>query len=99
MATADNDALAPQQIAQHSCAGEGKIEMQLVEAAHQLQVLGRDRPWLAIDRAAGDAEHLRLPRDRKGMAAVDHRFALSRPALLSAPSKKSLARVSSPILA
>src|SRR3954471_9453096 len=33
------------------------------------------------------------------MVAVDHRFALSRPALLSAPDKKSLVSVSSPILA
>src|SRR3954471_14777037 len=33
------------------------------------------------------------------MGAVDHRFALSRPALLSAPDKKSLVSVSSPILA
>src|SRR5215212_775645 len=33
------------------------------------------------------------------MAPVDHRLALSRPALLSAPDKKSFSRVSSPILA
>jgi hypothetical protein len=33
------------------------------------------------------------------MAAVNHRFALSNPALVSAPSKKSFSRVSSPILA
>jgi hypothetical protein len=31
--------------------------------------------------------------------AVDHRFALSKPALVSAPSKKSFSSVSSPILA
>jgi hypothetical protein len=30
---------------------------------------------------------------------VDHRFALSNPALVSAPSKKSFSSVSSPILA
>jgi hypothetical protein len=33
------------------------------------------------------------------VAAVNHRFALSKPALLSAPSKKSFSSVSSPILA
>src|SRR6185437_9607613 len=33
------------------------------------------------------------------MAPVDHRLALSRPALPSAPDKKSFSRVSSPILA
>jgi hypothetical protein len=31
--------------------------------------------------------------------AVDHRFALSKPALVSAPSKKSFSSVNSPILA
>ncbi len=33
------------------------------------------------------------------MITVDHRFALSNPALVSAPSKKSFSSVSSPILA
>ncbi|MHC2279418.1 hypothetical protein ACVME8_006061 [Bradyrhizobium diazoefficiens] len=33
------------------------------------------------------------------MTAVDHRFALSRPALVSAPDKKSFSNASSPILA
>jgi len=33
------------------------------------------------------------------MVAVDHRFALSKPAFVSAPSKKSFASVNSPILA
>ena len=33
------------------------------------------------------------------MLTVDHRFALSNPALVSAPSKKSFSSVSSPILA
>src|SRR5918993_866901 len=37
--------------------------------------------------------------ERQRVRPVDHRLALSRPALLSAPSKKSFARVSSPILA
>ena len=99
MPAADDDALAPQQIAQHPRSGEGIIEMQFVETPHQLQVLGRHRPRLVIDRAPRKAEHPGLPFDREGVAAIDHRFALSRPALLSAPSKKSLARVSSPILA
>src|SRR5664280_2575299 len=37
--------------------------------------------------------------DRQIGLAVDHRFALSNPALVSAPSKKSFSSVSSPILA
>jgi hypothetical protein len=99
MPAAADDTLAPQQIAQHPRACKGIIEMQFVEAAHELQILGRNRPRLVIDRAPRKAEHPCLPLDREGMAAVNHRFALSRPALLSALSKKSLARVSSPILA
>jgi hypothetical protein len=37
-------ALAPQQIAQHPRACKGIIEMQFVDAAHELQILGRNRP-------------------------------------------------------
>lgn len=73
--------------------------MQLVHAPHQLQILVGGRSRLVVDRAAGDAERFRLAGDRKLVIAIDHRFALSRPALLSAPDKKSLVRVSSPILA
>ena len=50
-------------------------------------------------RAPADAERLGLPGDRQVVLTVDHRLALSNPALVSAPSKKSFSRVSSPILA
>jgi multiple sugar transport system substrate-binding protein len=40
-----------------------------------------------------------LFRDAQRMISVDHRLALSNPALVSAPSKKSFSSVSSPILA
>jgi hypothetical protein len=73
--------------------------MQFVEAAHQLQILGRDRPRLVVDRAASDAERLRLTGDRKFVIAVDHLFALSNPAFVSAPDKKSFSRVNSPSFA
>jgi hypothetical protein len=99
MATTDDDAFAPQKITQHPRPGEGMIEMQFVDTPHELQILGRDRPRLVIDRAAGDAERSRLAGDGEFVAAVDHRFTLSNPALVSAPDKKSLVSVSSPILA
>ena len=99
MAAPNLHPLAPQQIAQHPRARKGEIEMQLVKAAHQLQVLVRDRLRLVIDRAPRKAERLRLPDNREVVAAVDHRFALSNPAFVSAPSKKSFSSVSSPILA
>ena len=99
MPAAYNDAAAPQQIPQHPRARKGVIEMQFVEAAHQLQILGRDRPQHVVDRAARDAQRLRLPGDRKIVIAVDHLFALSNPALVSAPDKKSFSSVSSPTFA
>ena len=46
-----------------------------------------------------DAQRLGLFRQREGMLRVDHRFALSNPALVSAPAKKSFVSVNSPIFA
>ena len=48
----------------------------------------RHRPRQVIDAATADAQNLRLLGDRQIVLTVDHRFALSNPALLSAPSKK-----------
>jgi hypothetical protein len=41
-------------------------------------------------------QNLRLPGDRQIVLTVDHRFALSNPALLSAPSKKLSAALRAP---
>ena len=49
-----------------------------------------------VDAAGAQAG---LPLDRQRGFTVDHRFALSNPALVSAPSKKSFSSVSCPILA
>src|SRR6202022_4756622 len=49
--------------------------------------------------AAADLQNLCLLGDRQIVFTIDHRFALSHPALVSAPSKKSFSSVSSPILA
>src|SRR5216684_253068 len=59
----------------------------------------RHRARQVIDAAAANAQNLRLLGDRQVVFTVDHRFALSNPALVSAPSKKSFSSVSSPILA
>ena len=99
VAPADRDALPVQEVAQHPAAGKRVVEMQFVEAAHDPQILGRSWPGFVIDGAPADAERLGLPGDRQVVLTVDHRFALSNPALVSAPSKKSFSRVSSPILA
>src|ERR1043166_1874778 len=73
--------------------------MQFVDPPHQRQVGGRHRPRQVVDAAAADVQDFRLLRDRQVMGTVDHRFALSNPALVGAPSKKSFSSVSSPILA
>ncbi len=51
----------------------------------------------AADLDAFPVQH--VPDDGKIVIAVDHRFALNMPALVSAPSKKSFSSVTSPILA
>src|ERR1039457_6422125 len=73
--------------------------MQPVETPHDREIGVRHRARQIIDAAAADPQNLRLLRDRQIVLAVDHRFALSNPALVSAPSKKSFSSVNSPILA
>src|SRR3954462_4613662 len=99
MPAADVDPLLVKEAPQHPAAREGELEVQLVHPAHDGEIGRRDRSRQVIDTAAADPEHFGLLGDRQIMGAVDHRFALSRPALLSAPDKKSLVNVSSPILA
>src|SRR6267142_5772313 len=73
--------------------------MQLIDPAHELQVGRQHRARQVVHRAARDADDFCLLRDAQLVTTVDHRFAFSNPALLSAPSKKSFSKVSSPILA
>ena len=96
---ADVDPFPIEKIAQHPGARERMLEMQFIDAAHQSQSLQRQLPGLVIDAAPADVQSLRLTRDGKIVGAIDHRFALSMPALLSAPDKKSFSSASSPILA
>src|SRR5215218_2471335 len=75
------------------------LEVQLVNPPHDRKLRGRHRPRLVVHAAAAQPQQLRLPHQRQRVSAVDHRFALSCPALPSAPDKKSFSSVSSPILA
>src|SRR3954449_10564979 len=75
------------------------LEVQLVNPPHDRQLGRRHRPRLVVHAAAAQPQQLRLPHQRQRVSAVDHRFALSCPALPSAPDKKSFSSVSSPILA
>src|ERR1039458_492391 len=99
MPTADLAPIGSQQASQHPRAGKRKLQMQPVETTHNLQVGRRHRPWQVVDTATADAQYFRLLCDRQIVLTVDHRFAFSNPALLSAPSKKSFSSVSSLILA
>ena len=72
-------------------------QMQPVETPHHLQVGRRHRTRPVVDAATADAQNLRLLCDRQIVFTVNHRFALSNPALLSAPSKKLGAARSPPV--
>ena len=85
---------------EHPAAGERVVEVQLVDPAHEREIGGGRRPRQVVDAASADPERLRLAADAEAVGAVDHRFALAnRPALPSAPDKKSFSSVSSPIFA
>src|SRR5881396_1431746 len=99
MPAADLAPLQSQQASQHTRTGEGELQVQPIQMPHDREVGGRHRPRQIIDAAAADLQNFRLPGDRQIVSTVDHRFALSNPALVSAPSKKSFSSVSSPILA
>jgi len=92
-------AVLSEKIAQHPGSGKGILEMQLVNPVHQSQLGISHGRWLIVGRRARHAKQLALPDDRQGMSSVDHRFALSKPALMSAPSKKSFSSASCPIFA
>src|SRR3954471_14237749 len=99
MPAADVDPLLAEKIPQHPAAREGELQVQFVHPAHNGEVGRGHRSGQVVDAAAADPKRLGLLGDRQIMGAVDQRCALSRPALLSAPDKKSLVSVSSPILA
>src|SRR3954462_4270384 len=88
MPAADADPLLVEKIPQHAAARKREFEVQLVPPAHDGQIGRRDRSRQVIDTATADPERFGLLGDRQIMGAVDHRFALSRPALLSAPDKR-----------
>src|ERR1700693_4054448 len=73
--------------------------MQLVHPAHHGESGCGNRAGQIIHTATADLQGLRLFADRQFVLTVDHRFALSKPALLSAPPKKSFSSVSSPLTA
>ena len=71
--------------------------MQPVDLAHEFEIGCGYRARQVIHRAARDACGFGLFRDAQRMTTVDHRLALSNPALMSAPSKKLAWRCSPPV--
>jgi hypothetical protein len=96
MPAADLVPLQSQQASQHTRTGEGILQVQPIETLHDRQIGGRYRARQIINAAAADLQNFRLPGDRQIVLTVDHRFALSNPALVSAPSKKLCAALRSP---
>src|SRR6202035_2224934 len=86
-----------QQASQHTRTGEGKFQVQPIQMPHDGEVGVRHRARQIIDAAAADLQSFCLPGYRQIVLTVDHRFALSNPALVSAPSKKLAWRYSPPV--
>src|SRR3954451_17006041 len=88
-----------QQVAQHPAARKRVVQVQRVDPTHDRKLGRRNRPRLIVESAPAQPDQLRLPPQRKIVATLNHRFALSNPALPSAPTKKSFSSVNSPIFA
>jgi hypothetical protein len=96
MTTADLAPLECQQASQHATPGERELQMQPVETPHDREVGFRHRTRQIVDAATADVHSCRLLGDRQIVLTVDHRFALSNPALVSAPSKKLITALFAP---
>jgi hypothetical protein len=96
MPAADLAPLGSQQASQHTRTGEGELQVQPIQMPHDREVGGRHRARQIINAAAADLQNFRLLGDRQIVLALDHRFALSNPALVSAPSKKLVSALLAP---
>src|ERR1700693_3278435 len=99
MAAANLDASDKELPAQHPRAHEGILQMQLIEPPHQRQIGGAGGLRHVVHRPPAEAQKFGLARYRQLILSVDHGFAPSNPALVSAPSKKSNSSACCPILA
>ena len=99
MAAANLDALEQELSAQHPRAHEGMLQMQLIEPPHQRQSGSADGLRHVVHGPPAETQQLGLARYWQLMLSVDHGFAPSNPALLSAPAKKSNSSACCPILA
>src|SRR3990172_3829081 len=75
------------------------FQVKLVDPAHERQIGRANRLGQVVHRPPADVEQTGLTCDAEFVVTVDHGFALSNPALVSACSKKSFSSASWPILA
>jgi hypothetical protein len=90
VAPANVNTLALQLPAHHASSHERVLQMQLINASHERQIDLIGRTWLVIHRTAAYLQQTGLTHHAQGVLSVNHRFALSNPALVSALSKKSV---------
>ncbi len=71
VAPAHLDAIARELIAQHASTHEGVVQMQPIDAAHQLQVGRADRAGQVVHRASAHAQQLGLACDGEVVVTLD----------------------------
>jgi hypothetical protein len=89
MLATHGDALLMQLIEPHSGAHERVFPMPCIQWPHHVQITRRHGLGQIIDATPANIEQVGLTADRQLRVTAYPRFALSNPALLSAPSKKS----------
>jgi len=98
MPATDQMSFTSEQIPKHPGSCKGIVNVQLINPIHQRKIGRQYRSWQVIYALSRQLQGTTLLSYRQFVIAVDHLFALSRPALVSAFSKKSFSRVSSPNL-
>ena len=99
MLSANPLSIQSEKISQHPCPGKGELGSSLSIFFIRRRARSETGRDLVVEAATTQLEHLGLIGQWQRMLAVNHLFALRRPALLSPPSKKSFSNVSCPILA
>ena len=82
--SANRTAFTGEDRTQPACAGQRIVQMDLGDPTHQRPILCRSGFGWSYAVECEDAERLALPKHRPCVGSVDHHFALSNPALVSA---------------
>lgn len=92
-------AVLSQQTMHHPTGRAGAFQMRFIHPRHQGQKGRRNRARNIVERPPADAERLGAFRQRQDELTINHPFAFSKPALVSAPAKDSFLSVNTSILA